>query len=316
MRSQSTKNTSARQVDKFRQFARVVVEHHFGSRAALIKYRSGGLSNFVFEAKHAEGTFIVRISPDKAGLTAFVKEHWCEREARRAGIPTAEILETGFSIILFPYVISRSVAGVEGVDHPERDSIVTELGRMAAKINAIATRGFGESFDWSNNQLSRNNTLKEYLENEYGYEKRIETLARSSVCPTTTIKALKRVCREMLGLRAKPTLSHGDVRLKNVIADKKGKILAVIDWEKATSNVAPHWELSLALHDLDIDRRERFIDGYGIKPKRLAEIAPYIKAFNLLNYTDAIDLAMDAKDKASLDRLRSRLSGTFDLYSL
>ena len=312
----SKKKASAAQVDKFRDLARVVIEHHFGSRPARINYKAGGLSNFVFEAKHAEGDFIVRISPDKAGLNAFVKEHWCELAARKSGIPTAEILESGLKIIPFPYVIARSVNGVEGVDHPERAKIIRELGHLAAKINSIRTKGFGETFDWSNNELSRNKTVKDYLEGEYRYEAKIHILERSKLCPPGTIKSLKRAFGEMLKLRAQPVLNHGDLRLKNVIADEAGKIVAVIDWEKATSNLAPQWEFSVALHDLGVDEQEQFIEGYGIKPKQLTDIAPHIKAFNLLNYTAEIDRATEAKDKLALDRLRTRFAGAFDLYSL
>ena len=316
MRSPSKKNSSAKQVDRFRRLARKVIEHHFGSKAALIRYKSGGLSNYVFEARHSAGNFIVRISPDKAGLNAFIKEHWCEQAARKAGIPTAEILETGASIIPFPYVIARSVSGMPAERHPERSLILRELGRMAAKINAIATQGFGETFDWSNNELSRNASLKEYLENEYCYRARIETLERSRLCPVATAKSLKRIFAQMTSMRVKPMLSHGDVRLKNVIADEKGKITAIIDWEKATSNVTPHWELSVALHDLGVDEKQLFIDGYGMKPKTINEIVPFVKAFNLLNYTDEINRASAAKDKKALERMRMRFDGVFDLYSL
>ena len=312
----SKKKASAAQVDKFRDLARAVIEHHFGSRPARINYKAGGLSNFVFEAKHTEGNFIVRISPDKARLNAFVKEHWCERAARRSGIPTAEILETGLSIIPFPYVIARSVQGIEGVHHPEREKIVRERGRLASKINSIHTLGFGETFDWSNNELSRNKTLKDYLKGEYGYGSKIQTLERSRLCSPETIKSLKRVLGEMLKLRTRPVLNHGDLRLKNVIADETGTIVAIIDWEKATSNIAPQWEFSVALHDLGVDLQEQFIEGYGIKPKQVTEIARHIKAFNLLNYSDTINRATEAKDKLALERLRMRLAGTFDLYSL
>ena len=316
MRSQSEKNASARQVDKFRRLARFVIQHHFGTKPARIKYKSAGLSNFVFEANHAEGDFIVRISPDKGRLNAFIKEHWCEGVARRAGIPTAEILETGSSIIPLPYVIARSVAGSEGTNHPEREKIIQELGRLAAKINSIRTNGFGETFDWSNNELSRNSTLKEYLEGEFGYEARIETLEKNRMCGPSTIKSLKRTCREMMKLKLRPSLNHGDLRLKNAIADEKGKITAIIDWEEATSNIAPHWDLSIALHDLGVDGKQLFLEGYGITNKRLIEIAPFIKALNLLNYTDSINAAVAAKDNAALERLRMRFAGVFDLYSV
>ena len=95
MRSRSKKSDSATQVDKFRRFARFVIQHHFGSASAKTTYKSGGLTNFVFESNHAEGDFIVRISPDPGALNAFLKEQWCEARARKAGVPTAEILETG-----------------------------------------------------------------------------------------------------------------------------------------------------------------------------------------------------------------------------
>ena len=316
MRSQSTKGVPAGQVDKFRQLARIVVAHHFGNNPTRLTSKSGGLSNFVFEAKHAEGDFIVRISPDKARLNAFIKEHWCERAARAAGVPTAEILETGASIIPFPYVIARSIDGIDAVNHPERAKIVTELGKYAKKINGIRTRGFGETFDWSNNELSRNRTLKEYLEGEYCYEAKIDTLERSRLCSASTIKSLKKIGREMLKLGSKPSLNHGDIRLKNSLADESGKIIAIIDWEKATSNIAPHWDMSIALHDLGVDLQQNFLDGYGLTPKRLADIAPFVKAFNLMNYTDEINRATAAKDKASLERMRMRFSGMLDLYSL
>jgi hygromycin-B 4-O-kinase len=212
-------------------------------------------------------------------------------------------------------VIARSVKGIEGTEHTEREKIINELGRIAAKINSIRTQGFGETFDWSNNELSRNTSLKDYLEGEFCYEARIDTLERSRVCPPATVRSLKRIVRELLKIKTTPVLNHGDLRLKNVIADDSGKIVAIIDWEQATSNIAPHWELSLALHDLGIDKQQLFIEGYGITPKRLIDIAPYIKAFNLLNYTDTITQAIVTKDKVALERLRVRFAGALDLYS-
>ncbi|MBA3352523.1 MAG: aminoglycoside phosphotransferase family protein, partial [Blastocatellia bacterium] len=154
------------------------------------------------------------------------------------------------------------------------------------------------------------------LDGEYRWEERVETLARTGLCPPQTIKTLRRYCGEMLKIKTRPSLNHGDLRLKNVIADEGGKIVAVIDWDKAVSTIAPHWELSLALHDLGVDRQEQFVEGYGLKPKRLADIAPYVKVFNLLNYTDEVNRVIAAKDKLGLARLRARFAGTFDLYTL
>ncbi|MDM7920913.1 MAG: aminoglycoside phosphotransferase family protein, partial [Pyrinomonadaceae bacterium] len=255
----STSGPPAAQVSKFREMARRVVEHHLGTKPARLNYMDAGLSNFVFEAKHDEGTFIVRISPDKSRINAFIKEQWAEHAARKAGVPTAEILEIGLSLIPFPYMISMRVFGTEATFHPQRDKILRDLGSYAAEINSIKTKGFGETFDWSKNLLSRNDSLKDYLQNEYAYDAKLDLLERSRLMPASTIRELKKVLRKMEGLRAKPTLNHGDLRLKNVIADENGKITAIIDWEKATSNIAPFWELSLALHDLGIDSKQAFV---------------------------------------------------------
>jgi aminoglycoside phosphotransferase (APT) family kinase protein len=306
----------ARQVDKFRGLARFVIKHHFGNRTFRLEHQSAGMSNFVFKAKHADGDFVIRISPDTSRINAFIKEHWAAAEARKAGVPAAEILETGFSVIPFPYAISRSVQGVEARFHPERDKIVHEMGRLCSKINGIRTKGFGETFDWSNNKLSHNRTFKDYLQDEYAYESKIEQLDRSRLCPVETIRALRRTLREMLAIHAKPSLNHGDLRLKNVLADPDGKITAIIDWEKATSNFAPPWEFSVALHDLGVDEQQHFIEGYGIKAKRLDEITPFIKAFNLLNYISEIERATGDKDKLALERLRQRFAGVFDLFTM
>jgi hygromycin-B 4-O-kinase len=310
------KNAPARQVNKFRDLARFVVEHHFGSRPKRLAYLTGGLTNFVFEAAHAEGEFVVRISPDKGAINAFIKEHWVEQAARKAGVPTAEILETGVSVIPFPYVIARKAEGESAIDHPERGKILRELGRLAKQINSIRTHGFGETFDWSNNQLSRNTSIKDYLTGEYDIEGKLRVLDRSGLWEKNTLTALRRVCREMLTLKTRPSLNHGDLRLKNVLANEQGRITAVIDWEKATSNVAPAWELSLALHDLGIDDAQSFVEGYGLTTRKLDEIAPYIKAFNVINYAPEVGRAIDTKDKRALDRLKQRFSGTFDLFSI
>jgi hygromycin-B 4-O-kinase len=111
-------------------------------------------------------------------------------------------------------------------------------------------------------------------------------------------------------------LTHGDIRFKNVVLDETGKIRAILDWENCTSNLAPQWELSIALHDLCIDEKEAFLEGYGISPREYAHFAAAIKTLNLLNYSDAIKDAIATNNHARLEELRARLNGTFDLHSL
>lgn len=311
------KNPSpARLVNKFKQQARFVVEHHFGSAPRRIVHKSAGLTNFVFSAKHKDGEFIIRISPDAAAINSFIKEQWAQNAARKAGVPTAEILEVGSAIIPHPYMITRSVTGEEATHHPQREKIVGDMGRLLALIHGIRTKGFGETFDWSNNQLSRNETWKDYLQNEYRYEGKLELLEHHRMLTPEQLKKLRHLFTEAEKMEPRSVLNHGDMRLKNVIADEDGKIKAIIDWENCTSNMAPHWDLSLALHDLGIDEMQRFLTGYGIKNKKLREAMPLVKALNITNYASAIEEIARSCDKTRLEQYRTRLSGALDLYSL
>src|SRR5436190_936101 len=104
-------NKASREVSKFRDRARIVVNHYFGTGARRLVHQSSGLTNFVFSFSNPEGNFIIRISPDPARISSFMKEQWAEKAARDAGVPAPEILEVGSDLIQFPYMISRTAEG-------------------------------------------------------------------------------------------------------------------------------------------------------------------------------------------------------------
>ena len=143
---------SAREIKKFRDLAHAVIDRHFKSVKRL-RYLSGGLTNFVFSFQVKEGDFVIRISPDPNRIGLFIKEQWAVNAARSARIPVAEILEVGSELIGLPYMIVASAKGGDAVDHPKRFEVLRELGRIAAKTHGVKTRGFGQTFDWSDNKL-------------------------------------------------------------------------------------------------------------------------------------------------------------------
>ena len=302
-----------REVEKFRDLARNVIQHHFDG-AKQIKYLSGGLTNFVFSFRSKDGDFVIRISPDPHRINLFFKEQWASQAARKEGVPVAEILEVGAELIGHPYMVIRAVDGNDATHHPKRLEILRELGRLGAKINSIRTKGFGQTFDWSDNKLSKNSSFKDWLYGEYDAEGKVGLLEKHKLITPDRSKRLKKIFRESSTTRSRPVLNHSDLRLKNVIADDDGKVLALIDWEGCTSNISPAWELSLALHDLGPDEAQYFLEGYGIKPKKLEESMPLIRAFNITNYATAIESV--AKDKKLLEHYRLRLGGVLDLYSI
>jgi aminoglycoside phosphotransferase (APT) family kinase protein len=303
------------QADGAKEMARLIIAHHFGNKPKRVVHLTGGLSNFVFMVYHNEGDFVVRISPEPTKIQAFMKEQWAMVKAREAGVPTAEILEVGNQIVPFPYMVSKKVEGREATFHARRLPIIKEMGRFAGLINSIKTDGFGCTFDWSNNQLSRNETWEDYLQKELNCDARLEVLKKQKMLLPKQLKKLRALLLKPPARIAKPSLNHGDIRLKNVIVDDDGAIKAFIDWEQATSNLA-YWELSLALHDLSIDEKQEFLQGYGWSEKELFESAPFIKALNLINYAPKIGRLAAAKDSKQLQRLRARLSGALDLYSV
>lgn len=290
------------------------MEGHFGKPPSRIVYKRSGLTNYVFAINHAEGPFVVRISPAAEKIEAFRKEFWATQKVREAGVPTPEVLVVGSDIVSEPYVITRRVTGSEATHHPKRDRIVHEMGRYAKIINSIRTTNFGANFDWTND--SKHRTWTDYLEDELDIEKRLLLFSKYKILSGRGLDKLRKIIDHTKTFRICPSLNHGDLRLKNVIVDDDGEIAAIVDWEDCLSTIAPQWELSIALHDLSIDEKHLFIEGYGLDFEQVHEMSPLIKAFNIINYSGAVERAVKTNDHKRLEEFRLRLSGELDLYSL
>lgn len=294
-----------------------ILRRHFGKSPHGIRPIIGGLSNYVYEAKIGREALIIRISDDAAKLQVFMKEQWAITMAGKAKVPTPEVLEVCNDVADLPYMISRKVPGRAATTiGRHRLRVLAELGAYGARINSIRTKDFGHIFDWSPNRLSRNETWKKYLDVELKIEERLELFRRAKILSPAKLKNLTQHIQQMKRWSDAPSLTHGDLRLKNVILDENRNIVAILDWEDCSSNIAPYWELSIALHDLSMDEKEAFLEGYGMKLKDYMEIAPAVKTFNILNYAGAVGIALEQKDRAKLDSFEARLNGTFDLYSL
>ncbi len=50
------------------------------------------------------------------------------------------------------------------------------MGRLLARIHTIQTSGYGTTFDWSQNVLSRNETWADFLRDEWEVEERMRVL--------------------------------------------------------------------------------------------------------------------------------------------
>ncbi len=306
----------ASEIRKKLTLVKKIIQHHFGSECKKIEFKPAGLTNFVFEVKCRQGEFIVRIARSPARFKDFQKEQWAVDKVKKLGVPVAEILEVGNEVVELPYMLQQKLRGTEATHHPDRLRILFEIGHYAQLIHTIRTNNYGNNFDWSKNRLSKNKTWKEYLLDEFNVRERIDILSKNDMLNKAQLKKLSSLVPRMEKWKVDPVLNHGDLRLKNVIIDNNGKILALIDWEHCCSSIAPYWDLSIALHDLSVDAREEFLKGYGIDPSNFNEIAPFLKVFNILNYAETVSRFAKRKNMKELAFYRLRLQGTLDLFSL
>ena len=297
---------------------RQLMKHHFGKKKLQVTALSGGITNFVYGVKSGRDELVVRLGRNPDKINAFLKEQWAVAQAHQKGIPVPEILEVGNSIIPMPYMIMKKINGEEATDHLDRSYIINDMGGYAALIHTIPTHDFGHVFDWSQNILSRNVNWKNYLYDELRFEERIDFLKKNKLLPSKTLGKLNALVHTLEQLKGKPCLHHGDLRLKNILVDTKGKIVSIIDWENCVSSIPPYWDISIALHDLSIDKQGYFLEGYGLTGKETLRIAPALKVFNILNYVPEIQklLLQRRKQKDKLEHYRARLGGALDMFSL
>jgi aminoglycoside phosphotransferase (APT) family kinase protein len=294
-----------------------LARHHFGETAERVVERVGGLTNSVFEIEVSQGAFVVRTHEEPTKINDYLKERWAMDAARAAGVPTPRVLEVGNAGNGRPYMILESVPGVEGRAARKRLEVVESLGRAAALLHEVPTRGFGPVFDWSSNTLSRHESWSQWLADGFGAERRVAILLKHRMIDAGRAGRLRRRAAEMSRWRKRPVLQHGDLRLKNAIVDpESGRLLALLDWDNCISSPAPFWDLSLALHDLGVDEKEAFLAGYGMKPRAFAAVLPYLRAFNVLNYAHHVESAVRKNRADRLERYRLRLQGGLDLYDV
>lgn len=306
----TTRATRSGETQRALECVHTIIERHIGGSPGRVVRERGGLRNLVYAAEHSDGPFIVRLSLDRLRLGAYLKEQFATSQARAAGVPTPEVLFVSEEAGRFPYMVERRAEGEAATHHPRRVRILRQMGRYCAMINSISTVGF-----WSH--LGRSSaTFGQFLEQELAVDARLESLARHRILSDAALYRLSAALSSAASRPRAPALNHGDLRLKNVVVDARGVITSIIDWEDCASTLAPEWDWSVALHDLSIDEKQEFLRGYGASQQRVAELSPTVKALNILNYVPEIERLAALEQSALLERVRVRLSGALDLYSL
>lgn len=300
------------------EVVRAVVARHVGPPRRMAPLH-GGLSNHAFDVQTDREDVVVRLSDKPDKLAAFEREQRAAERARSAGVPTQVIVALGREGA-WAYIVAQRLPGGPAVHHPERLRILEEVGRIAKLVHAIPTEGFGHHFTWTGDGGGSTPpgaaTWRAFLIDELHAEERLAKLAQLDMLSDHQVGALRQMLAEISAWDGRPVLNHGDLRLKNVVVDDEGHILGVIDWESAVSVIGPHWDLSIALHDLSIDAKQAFLTGYEMADDDVRQAAAFWRLFNVLNYVPTIDRLLETEETAEIDRIRTRLSGALDLYAV
>lgn len=310
-----TEKEAERQDKASRARVEEIADRHFAEPPQHVCRRAGGITNSVYQFKVSQGEFIVRMHHDATKISDYLKEQWAMNAARAAGVPVPTVLEVANFSDGRAYMISERVRGIDARRARDRLAVIEDLGRAAAALHTVRTGGYGPVFDWSSNRLSRHERWADYLACGFGVEKRLAILLRHRIVDETQAARLRGTAEAMSRWKRPGVLHHGDLRLKNAIVDAStGRLAAVIDWEACTSSPGPFWDLSLALHDLGIDEKEAFLEGYGLGARKFEASLPYLRLFNTLNYAGAVQAAAERGQKKRLEWLRLRLRAGLDLY--
>lgn len=307
---------SKKEIADFQSKAAQIIKHLIGSSAKKMEYKPAGQTNFVFEADTKDGAFIVRLSGAVDKLADFKKEQWIINKVNELNVPVASIVDVGNSIVDCTYMVQKKIKGIEALYHPEKKKILEQMGEFTARINKVRTKGYGSCFDWSDDEAAKHSHWKDFINKELDIHNRLKIFKENKILSKKHLDKLQSTLENLAGDKPRLRLNHGDMRRKNVLVDVEGKVTAILDWEHSCSNIAPTWDLSIALHDLSVDDKQFFLEGYGISAKKYLEIVKAIKALNIINYAPAIDNVIRLKNKSLLEFYKLRLSGDFDLYSL
>lgn len=291
--------------------AKAAVSRRFGDAPTSLSAATGGLSNHVFHVETASEALVVRLGPAGTKSNAFERERMVIARVREAGVPAPEVLALD-EVDGLAVMIARRLPGEIAKDHPERLRTLLDLGALAAeRIHVIRTHGFGCDFSFEGEAQGN---WRDWLTHDYDANGRLATLHGQALISEHREAELRETLAGVSEWSGEGILNHGDLRLKNVMVDQDGSILGLIDWEDSRSTLTPHWDLSVALHDLWVDQIQAFLKGYGLDEAQMRSAAPIWRLFNTLNYAPEVERALEAGDEDCLEQIRTRFSGAFDLF--
>jgi len=248
-----------------------IVKQEFDVEVATIKeIIDRGLNNLVFYITTGKDSLILRMKKSQSELATYQKEKWCAEVAKKAGVPTPEILKVGV-YGEYSFSIQEYIDGVDGNDSEDKARIWNTLGQYAKTINSIPVNDL--TFDYS--------TLHEQLfAEDFFVTKDIFSLEDSS--------KIKERLGETTKWKFSPKLCHKNLNPSNVVLNKEG-VVYLIDWENAAGDHTPLSELGeIYTWNTGKENILQFLAGYGLKETEVKVMMRDIQTLVLLRLVGMI----------------------------
>lgn len=258
---------------------------------------------------------VVRISDDDGQINNFLREQWCSSKAREHDIPATEVLEVGSVLIPYPYMIAREYYGIPGNMYlGDKAKMMEQIGSYMKKINHIKTTGVGDRFDWSGNILTKNESWEKYIEKAFQVDEIVKIYEEANILTPENLKKLKNSAGIIKKWKFEPTLAHGRLTPQNVIVDKHGDIVRIIDWKESRSGNSMYIDLATTLNHVDTSFHELILKGYGLSQKEYEKIALDIDSLFILRQRWVIQDLIEKKDERKLKPYTKKFNEVLSKY--
>lgn len=266
--------------------AQEVIRKHFGDEPCAMAPVVNGLSNAVFIAEtRRDGMVVIKIRQEGESTLSYEKARWAIGLATAVGVPAPHTLYIGTQND-HPYMVSCYMPGIPAnLYEGDRTPVWLQLGEIAQRINAVRTFGQYRNFD-------------DYITAELlpglapSYRKQWQLLDEAAY--TKLGESIDR----LRGVHFEPRLVHRDLVLRNVKVDENGKIVAVLDWDNASSHLAPSLEFALSFEDPDNENEGvgAFREGYGLTEEAYASLGEQIVDLRCTEYLRRLQVKIDTGD--------------------
>ena len=253
-----------------------------------------GSNNWVYRAEDRGRSLALKLGkPHRAELVAdeHRKELWCAAAARRAGVPTPEILSVG-RFEDRPYQLQAFAPGRLPVVS-EHGRVWDALGGWARAIHQVPVAGWG-------NRLAVDGVFDgewtAHLAYNIGELTADDQLIALGVLDARASADLKRRFQRLAVTPFTIGLCHGDLAPHNVLVDDAaGGAMRLIDWGCAFAAPIPHYELGEIIRSGKATEKDlrRFVRAYGLSDTAFAKVQSDLPDLLALREVDTLRWALD-----------------------